>query len=82
MGENQGGAFSDPIYVSALLMEKGDFETVKAAIDAANGPVEVRRVSFEINATEFLALFKRFSIALSWGGLLAPGREYSFINNE
>jgi hypothetical protein len=78
-GENHGGKHSDPIYCHALFVQQGDFDTVKEMIDAAKGPVFVRRVDFQLDALEFLALFKRFSIAMSWKHLL-PDHEYTYLD--
>lgn len=80
VGENHDGKHDDPIYVSALLVQKGDFDSVKKMIDAATGPIFVRRVGFRINALEFLGLFKRLSIAISPANILA-GVEYEYLDD-
>jgi hypothetical protein len=36
----------------------------------------VRRVDVKLNAKEFLNLFKRFHVMLTWHGLELDGREY------
>lgn len=77
-GENHEGKHQDPIQVSALIVQQGDFDTVKQMIDKASGPVFVRKISFQIDALEFLGLFKRLSIAISRGNML-DGLEYEYL---
>ena len=74
-GENHG-KHEDPIYVRFLLAERGDYDTVKTAIDASEGPFAVRCVRTEMPIADFLALFKRFSIYISAHALL-DGKEYT-----
>ena len=75
-GENHG-AHQDPITVHFLLM-KGSFDSAKASVSSASGPVDVRRVTAEMPASQFLGLFKRFSICLSPGGMLSD-KPYSYV---
>lgn len=74
------GKQEDPVYVSALFMQPGDHDTIKAVIDAAKGPIPVRRVSIQMKLKDFFALFKRLSLAFSRGGLLKPGVEYVYVD--
>lgn len=76
-GENHG-VHQDPVFVDFLLVTPGEHDTVKAMIDAAEGPIEVRTVSVQINLVEFFGLFKRFSVALSPHGMF-DGRDYFFV---
>jgi hypothetical protein len=76
VGENHG-QHKDPVYVEFLLTTPGDFDSVRAMIDAAKGPIEVRSVKLQVPIAEFLGLFKRFSVDLSPGGML-DGREYHY----
>jgi hypothetical protein len=63
--------------VHAFLFKNGDsFESVKEAVDATDGPIPVRRISIKMTAEEFLNLFKRFDVMLTWHGLELNGREY------
>ena len=64
--------------VHAFVFTKaGDnFESVKETLDATDGPVPVRRISIKMTAKEFLNLFKRFDVMLTWHGLELDGREY------
>lgn len=77
IGENHGGKHKDPIYAHVLLAQQGDFESVKKMIDTTNGPILVRRVDFQIDALEFLGLFKRLSIAISRDNMLTD-LEYEY----
>lgn len=75
-GENHG-THKDPTYVNFLLAERGDHDTVKDAIDSAHEAFSVRSVRVEMPISEFLALFKRFSIYISNHGML-DGKEYRY----
>jgi len=68
-GENHG-THEDPVFVEFLITTSGDYENVKAMIDASNGPIEVRSVRVEMALTEFFGLFKRFDVTLSRGKML------------
>lgn len=74
VGENHG-AHEDPTHVNFLLADRGEHDTVKAAIDSANGAFAVRSVRVDMPIADFLALFKRFSIYISNHGML-DGKEY------
>lgn len=74
------GKQEDPVYVSAPFMQPGDHGTIKALIDAAKGPIPVRRVSIQMKLKDFFALFKRLSLAFSRGDLLKPGVEYVYVD--
>jgi len=64
-------------YIHALVFEKGDtFESVKKALEEIDGPIPVRDVRVELTTEEFLALFKQFSVVLTWHGLPLEDREY------
>jgi len=73
------GAYKDPLHVTFLFAQKGDHDTVKAMIEAANGPIVVRKVSHDMPIAEFLAMFKRFSIAFSSHSML-EGREVTYLD--
>jgi hypothetical protein len=77
-GENHG-VHKDPVYVDFLLATPGDHDSVKAMIDSAHGPVEVRKVSVSMNLVDFFGLFKRFSVTLSTHGMLGE-REYTYFD--
>jgi hypothetical protein len=77
VGENHG-AHKDPISCHAFVVEKNGFDTVKGMIDQTPGPVPTRRIDFNMNVVDFLALFKRFSVSASSRGILDPDREISY----
>src|SRR6266851_1899817 len=58
-----------------------DFESVKHALDATKGPIPVRDVNVKLTAEEFIGLFKRFDVILTWKGFELEGRNYSVIEN-
>jgi len=70
-GEHDFASITAFVYKNA-----DDFESVKAAIDATDGPLPVRRINIKLTPKEFLALFKRFNVMLTWHGLELDGREY------
>jgi hypothetical protein len=76
-GENHG-KHEDPIFVEFLLATPGDHDSVKAMIDAHNGPVFVRRVETDMPIAQFFGFFKRFSVSLSSHGML-DGRDYTYV---
>ncbi|MEX2109069.1 MAG: hypothetical protein WD802_00500 [Gemmatimonadaceae bacterium] len=67
-GENDG-VHRDPITVHFLLV-KGSFDSAKETIGSSSRRVPVRRVTVDIGVAEFMGLFKRFSVAISPGGML------------
>lgn len=62
----------------ALVFTKGgdEFESVKVALDFTDGPAPVRRISIKVTPKEFLNLFKRFDVMLTWRGPELEGCEY------
>ena len=76
IGENHG-VHEDPIYVTFLLAEPGDYDGVRATIDATDQPIETRRVNLQMPLAEFFGLFKRFSVTLSPDGMLCE-RQYRY----
>jgi len=71
------GVPKGPVHVQFLLADRGDYDTVKAAIDAAHGPFPVRCVKVKMPIAEFLGMFKRFSVNVSTYSLL-EGKEYTY----
>ena len=63
-GENHG-THEDPVYVEFLITTPGDYDNVKAMIEASTGPIEVRSVRVEMALTDFFGFFKRFEVTLS-----------------
>lgn len=66
-------------FVKAYLFDKGDYDTVKAALDASADPIPVRVVDVAVPLEEFLSFFKRLSVVLTPKGLDIEGREHSEI---
>ncbi|MGC9292697.1 MAG: hypothetical protein ACP5EP_08215 [Acidobacteriaceae bacterium] len=67
-------------YVRVFVFEHGkEFESVKDTLIATSGPILVREVEIELTLEEFVDLFKRFSVVLTWSGLQLEGRNYSVV---
>lgn len=66
VGENHG-VHRDPIHVAFLIFEAKGYDNVAAHIAQlpAGQPVDVRRISVEMNLVDFFALFKRFNVTLT-----------------
>jgi len=72
----------DSPYVRAFVFQKGrKFELVKEILAATEGPIPVRRIDVGLTTKEFLGLFKRFNVMLTWRGLEIEGREYTVTEN-
>lgn len=65
-----------PVYVTALAAAGEGYETIKNAVDSGE-PLKVRKISFEMELSEFFGLFKRFEICISSHGLI-DGRDIQF----
>ncbi|MDP8206714.1 MAG: hypothetical protein P9L92_08645 [Candidatus Electryonea clarkiae] len=76
VGENLG-KHEDTIFVDLIIAAPRDSESVKAMIDSSHGPVDVKKVSFQMGLVEFFCLFKRFGVKFSLFGMLGE-REYSY----
>ncbi|TQQ33357.1 hypothetical protein FLL66_05740 [Vibrio cholerae] len=63
-GENHG-EHSDPVSVSFMILPLEPGQTVEQKIHASGGSVEVKVVRVDMDIQEFLALFKRFGVAIS-----------------
>lgn len=73
VGENYG-QHKDPVYVEFLLVSLEGHDNIQSKLDAGDDPIEVKRVRVDMNVADFLALFKRFNVALSLKtGLGGPG---------
>jgi len=76
--------FADEDYTSVrVFMFQGgpDFESVKDRLAAITGPIPVRAVNIKLTPKEFIGLFKRFDVLLTWKGLKLADREYSIIES-
>jgi hypothetical protein len=69
IGENHG-VHTDPVYVTFLISELKGYQNIPEMIQDSNEPLQVKKISIDMNVTEFFALFKRFEVTLSSNGLL------------
>ena len=76
IGENHG-AHRDPVSVVFLVSGLNGHENIPEMIQASGEPIQVKKISVNMNIVDFLALFKRLEITLSNGGLL-EGKSYSY----
>ncbi|MDH3997665.1 MAG: hypothetical protein OET90_02395 [Desulfuromonadales bacterium] len=75
VGENRG-THTDPVYVKFLVSGLRGNDNLVETIQASDDPIPVKEVCVDMNITDFLALFKRFNVAISVKGLL-DGRSYT-----
>lgn len=76
IGENHG-AHRDPVSVLFLVSGLNGHENIPEMIQASGDPIQVKKISVDMNIIDFLALFKRLEITLSNDGLL-EGKSYSY----
>lgn len=76
-GENYDGKLGRVSVRAFLLNESQNFERAKRTLAASKGPIPVRVLDIPLKLQEFVALFKRFEIMLTWHDLSLEGREYS-----
>ena len=70
------GSYNEPFIRVFLYTKRSDFESVKHAIAATKGPIPVRSAEVPLTVEEFLNLFKRFDVTLTWHGLDLNGRDF------
>ena len=68
-GENHG-VHRDPVSVTFLVSGLNGHESIPDILEASGEPIQVRKISVDMDVADFLALFKRLEITLSNGGLL------------
>ncbi|MEX0827461.1 MAG: hypothetical protein WD005_00750 [Haliea sp.] len=73
VGENHG-RHEDPVSVRFYITDLGGHANIPEKLENSNDPVPLKEISMDMDIADFLALFKRFSVTLSNGGLL-EGRE-------
>lgn len=73
VGENQG-KHEDPVYVRFLVLNYDEYQSV-----IRKNPIPVKVIDLEMAIADFLALFKRFEVAISDNGEL-DGREFEIVN--
>jgi len=72
-GENHG-AHRDPVYVSFIITDLKGYENIPEMLSSVNEPIPIRKVEEQMALNDFFALFKRFEVTLSRGGLI-EGKE-------
>jgi hypothetical protein len=80
VGENSDNKIAG-VYIRAyLLKDHENYESVKQTLkelEADGQPIPVREVSVKLTLEQFVALFKRFAVTLTYQDLPLEGREYS-----
>lgn len=59
-----------------LFKGEQNFEDVRRTLAAIEGPIPVRAVDLSLTLEDFVGLFKRFNVLLTWQGLSLQGHEY------
>jgi hypothetical protein len=82
VGENHGGALGS-VSVRAFV-HKGphNFDTLKPLLGEMQGPIPVREVRVDLMLAEFVGLFKRFDVMLTWNGLDLEGRQFDVVKSD
>jgi hypothetical protein len=68
-GENHG-THRDPVSVTFLISELRGHRNIPEMIQASGEPLQVKEIRIDMNIADFFALFKRFEVTLSNGGLI------------
>ena len=81
VGANHGGQLGS-VFVR-VFVHKGpnNFETLKPLLDGMTGPIPVRAVQLELTLEEFVGLFKRFDVMLTWHGLGLDDRQFEIVES-
>lgn len=81
IGESHAGKMGSA-YVQAYLFDKAgnEHDTVKDALDATEGPIQVRQVKVEVTAEQFIGFFKRLEVMLTRPSLNLNGREFNTVD--
>ena len=73
------GTHLDPVHVTALMVNRGDYPSIQAMLDASS-LVAVRLVAVDMSLVEFFGLYRRLSISFSTNGMLT-NRRYAFLDS-
>ena len=76
LGEMHGGELERPS-VKALIIDAEDYEAAERILNESEGMPPVKVIELDLSMEEFLLLFKRFAVSMSWQNLDLTGREYS-----
>ena len=75
VGENHG-KHEDPVSVTFYVAELNGHDNVPEKLEQSSEPIPLKEIRIEMDIFDFFALFKRFAVTVSNGGLL-EGREIS-----
>ena len=78
-GENHG-KHKDPLWGHAMFVPLAEGQTIPDYMATAKGAPEVTRVSFKIDALEYIGLFKRFKVSFTMP-TVSPELAYSYASN-
>lgn len=73
-GENRG-THRDPVSVTFLVTGLNGYTSIPEMLQSSGEPIKVKEICLDMNIADFLALFKRLDITLSYGGLI-EGKSY------
>ncbi len=76
LGEMHGGELERPS-VKALIIDAENYEAAERILNESEGMPPVKVIELDLSMEEFLLLFKRFAVSMSWQNLDLTGREYS-----
>lgn len=82
---HHNGQLAEP-YIRAFLLEGADnYEDVKKRLEelqARDEPIPVRAVDINMSLGEFVGMFKRFAVMLTWQDLPLADREYTVTEED
>ncbi|WP_323944287.1 hypothetical protein [Aeromonas hydrophila] len=73
-GENLG-TYRDPVQITFLVTELNGYKSITEMLQSSGEPIKLKEICLDMNIADFLALFKRLDITLSYGGLI-EGKSY------
>ncbi len=77
IGENHHNEVGS-VNVAAFIYEGQDsLSELKPILDKTTGPIPVCSVHLTLTLKEFVGMFKRFDVMLTWDGLNLAGRNYN-----
>jgi hypothetical protein len=70
----------DYVSVRAFIYEgENSFDKLELILDQLTGPIPVRSISLSLTLEEFVGMFKRFDVLLTWHGLNLTVRKYDVV---
>lgn len=75
VGENHHGKI-EHVFIEVYLYEGERFEEARNSLANTTGPIPVRVVRLDLSLEEYIGLFKRFAVTLTWRDLGLEGREF------